>query len=113
MNKDSLLSEYVAWLIRNSYKDSGLNGHKFDCDIFSVLINPFHFDVGVIDIPDSIAGFSVFCDDQLSSEFIARLILKPENYSKDASRFLKAFYNLQSIYGFYYNDTWKKELGVQ
>lgn len=113
MNKDSLLSEYVAWLIRNSYKDSGLNGHKFDCDIFSVLINPFHFDVGVIDIPDSIAGFSVFCDDQSSSEFIVRLILKPEDCSKESNRFLKEFYNLQSLYDFYYNDTWKNECGIQ
>ena len=113
MNKDSLLSEYVAWLIRNSYKDSGLNGHKFDCDIFSVLINPFSFGVDPADIPDSIVGFSVFCDNQSSSEFIVRLILRPEDCSKEASRFLKEFYNLQSLYDFYYNDTWKKECGIK
>ena len=113
MNKYSQLSEYVAWLIRNSYKDSGLNSHKFDSDIFSVLINPSNFDVGAIDFPDSIAGFSVFCDNQSSSEFIVRLILRPEDCSKEASRFLKEFYNLQSLYDFYYNDTWKKECGIK
>ena len=112
MNKDSLLSEYVAWLIRNSYKSGGLNGHKFDCDIFSVLINPFNFGVGSIDIPDSIAGLSVFCDDQTSAEFIVRLILRPEDCSKDASRFLKAFYDLQGLYDFYHNDAWKNECGI-
>lgn len=112
MNNLTLLDEYVAWLIRNSYKETGLSGNRFDCDIFSVLINPSAIGFKSADIPDSISGLGVFCDESISSEVTTRLILRPDDCSNEAKKFIKAFYELQMLYDFNYNDTWKKECGL-
>lgn len=112
MNEIAMLNEYIAWLTRNSYKEAGLSGHRFDCDAFSILISPGSLGVDAIDLPDTIAGFDVFCDDSLSTEVLVRLILKPEDCSSDSKKFIKSFYELQMLYDFNYSDTWKKECGL-
>lgn len=112
MNEIAMLNEYVAWLTRNSYKGPGLSGHKFDCDVFSILINPSNLGVDAIGLPGTIAGFNVFCDNNLSTEVLIRLILKPEDCSNDSKKFIKSFYELQMLYDFKYNETWKKECGI-
>lgn len=112
MKEISLLNEYAAWLIRNSFKESGLNGRSFDCDIFSIIINPHNLGISSNGFPDTITGLQVFCDEQMCSEFLLRLAVKPEDMERDARKFIKAFYDLQSLYDFYHNDTWKKECGI-
>lgn len=112
MNEIAMLNEYVAWLIRNSYKDSGLTGSKFDCGVFSLLINAQNLESGQDCLPDSVAGFNVLCGDNLSSEFLVMLIYKPEDSSKDVKRFLRSFYELQILYDFNYSDVWRKECGI-
>lgn len=113
MDNITMLVEYAAWLIRNSYKEAGLSGNMFDCDVFSILINPSNIGLNAIDLPDMIVGLDIFCDDSLSTEVLVRLIMKPEDCSNDSKKFIKAFYELQMLYDFNYNDTWKKECGLK
>lgn len=112
MNEISMLNEYVAWLIRNAYKESCLTGNKFDCDIFSILVDVGRIKTNQDFLPESIAGFDVLCGERFSSEFFVMLICKPEDLSNDSKRFIKSFYELQSLYDFNYSDVWRKECGI-
>lgn len=104
------LSEYVSWIIRNAYKESGLSGSEVSCDSFSLILNTNAFDSSCL--PDSLLGFEVL-QAPLNSDIEVALGVKPEDTSsKDVRKFLRTFHEVHSWSDFHYGVTWKEECGI-
>lgn len=105
------LPEYVAWVIRNTYKESGLKGSEVDCDKFVLMVNLSSFDYQ--ELPDKLLGWDVM-EAPLQSDVEIALGVKPEDcYNRDVRKFLKAFYEVQSWSDFHYGITWKEECKIE
>lgn len=105
---DRKLSDYLAWLIRNSYKDSGLKGGDVDCDKFTLVINMGAFDEE--DIPDTLLGWKVGVNrNSYTDHPIMLTTTVDDSYDKNIRKWLKCFYELQEIYSFYYDTIWMEE----
>lgn len=102
------LTEYLAWLIRNSYKETGLKGGNVDCHNFRILINGFQIGIENSGLPDQICGLEVltgFSSSTIPIDFLVR----PEDISKQVNRFMKAFHELQELYPFNDCEVWRNE----
>ena len=101
------ISEYSAWLIRNSYKETGLRGDDVDCHNFKLLINGFQIGIENGGLPDQICGLEVLTG--FPSSTAIDLLVRPEDISKQVNRFMKAFHELQELYPFNDCQVWRKE----
>lgn len=100
--------EYLAWLIRNAFKESGV---RIDCDIFTLIVNVGSFDES--DVPDTSLGYQVNVINNIGSEYPIMLITSIDwSYDSDVGKWLKAFYEMQSLSPFYEGDMWWDETNL-
>lgn len=105
------LPDYVAWVLLNTYRETGLTGTDVDCDKFILMVNPNSFDYQ--ELPDKILGWDVM-EAPLQPDVEVALGVKPEDcYNKNVRKFLKAFYEVQSWSDFHYGISWKEECGIK
>lgn len=108
MKNQDQFTEYLAWLIRNAYKESGAS---VNCENFVLAVPIGAFSDG--DLPDSTMGWNLKVTSVSAEYEILLLTSVDDSYDKGIRRWLKAFYEMQSISGgFYDGQLWRMECKI-
>lgn len=105
------LADYLAWLIRNAFKESNTSGRDVSRDMFALVLNTNAFDADKL--PNMLLGNYVTIAPLQSDIEIGLAVNVDDMFDKNVKKFVNAFYEVQGWSDFWYGSLWKEECGLE